>query len=822
VGVIWLAPLPVAAAPAQGSLRVNKTGSVVRLTWEAGKAPYAIYRSPFREDVLRPAWLVASTQQLFYEEPVSDGGTEDRFFLVDDLLPCTTIADCDDRRACNGAETCDTHGRLCAKGRLVVCDDGNNCTSDACDEQTGGCRYTDLVCNDGNACTLDRCRADMGCYAAVDPGAGIGTPVELAGRGLAEFPFFDFVDVFNRGDAVAIGIDPVANPSVVGRMCDVYVLNARGATGWCAGTQLVDVRGLPDTFTFSAGGIRQNTFALTGSPALSADAGTGIGVGYDVVLDCDRDGFLDSGELVDGLEDDAGFYLVHDITQPGPLAVSQFDDLGPEPPHCSGGGNDDMRVYYPSEMNDSGFTGVFPLVVISHGNGHCYNWYDFLGRHLASYGYIAMAHDNDTGPGIGTASTTTLEFTDKILVQQATLGGGVLDGHIDSHRIAWIGHSRGGEGVVRAYDRLVDEGYAPQRYTSKDIVVISSIAPTDFLGPVRSNPHQVPYHLLYGSADGDVCGCPDNPVAQSFGVFERATGVRQSTYVHGADHNDFNCCGFEDFTGPADTMIGREEAQKVQKAVQLALLERYVEKSRAAKDFLSRPWEAFRPIGVSGTTRVVDELREYPGLRSFVIDDYQTQPDTGTSSSGGGVTASVAALAEGRETEADGLFEWTGNEPMNGMTRGRDVDTGRGGVFEFTAGGEAFYDLAVAPDRRDFSDDTYLSFRAAQMTRHPLTTAVLEDVTFTVTLVDGGGRRSSIDFGAYGGGIEEPYPRDGYGAGVGWQNEFQTIRIRLADFERDGAGLDLRDVRAVRFEFGGPFGSAEGRIGLDDVELVKE
>jgi hypothetical protein len=143
-------------------------------------------------------------------------------------------------------------------------------------------------------------------------------------------------------------------------------------------------------------------------------------------------------------------------------------------------------------------------------------------------------------------------------------------------------------------------------------------------------------------------------------------------------------------------------------------------------------------------------------------------------------------------------------------------------VFEFAQGSPGFYELDVVPAARDFRDDTFLSFRATQMTRHPRTIAALGDLTFTVTLADTGGRRSAIGIGAFGGGIEEPYQRTGYGAGTGWQNEFETVRIRLTDFLRDGANLDLGNVLSIRFDFGAVYGSAEGRVALDDIELVKE
>ena len=810
------------ADPAPGSVRVTRTGATVRVSWQADKGPYAVYRSPNPADVVRPAWLVGATQRLFYEEPVGAGIEPMRYYLVDDPIPCTTAAECDNRIACDGVETCSAVNRLCVAGAAVTCNDGDSCTDDRCIEATGGCEYTSIGCDDGDPCTIDSCRPGGGCFATVDPNAGIGTPAELAGRSLAAFPRFEYTAAANQGTTVEIAVDPFAHPALAGKTCDVYVVAKRSASGWCADSVLIDVRGTPETRSFVSGGVRDNTFPLAGSPTLSAADGTAIGRGYDLAIDCNRNGRLDADELADGLADAAGFTVVRDLTQPGPLAVSQFDDIGPEPPHCSGSGNDDMRIYYPSLLSDPGATGTYPLVVISHGNGHCYDWYDFLGRHLASYGYIAMSHDNNTGPGIETASTTTLTFTDKILAQQATLGGGVLNGHIDDTRIAWIGHSRGGEGVARAFDRLVDEGYPAAQYTAKDIVVISSIAPTDFLGPAQSDPHGVPYHLLYGSADGDVCGCPNNAVAQSFGLYERATGARQSTYVHGADHNDFNCCGFEDFSGPAGSAIGREEAQRVQKAVQLALVKLYVERQAAAKDLFWRQWEAFRPPGVAAATVVVSELREPPARRSFVVDDYQTQPAPDTSSSGGAVTATVGAVAEQREQETGGSFEWTGGEPMNGMTRGRAEDLGRGVVFEFTAASGGYYELDVVPSARDFRDDSFLSFRATQMTRHPRTIAALGDLTFAVTLTDTGGRTSTIGIGAFGGGIEEPYQRTGYGAGTGWQNEFETIRIRLTDFLRDGADLDLGSVRSVRFDFGSGFGSSEGRVAVDDVELVKE
>ena len=58
------------------------------------------------------------------------------------------------------------------------------------------------------------------------------------------------------------------------------------------------------------------------------------------------------------------------------------------------------------------------------------------------------------------------------------------------------------------------------------------------------------------------------------------------------------------------------------------------------------------------------------------------------------------------------------------------------------------------------------------------------------------------------------------GTGNGWSSEFETIRIRLTDFQNNGSGVQLARVRKIAFRFGTGAGSAQGRLALDEVELV--
>ena len=99
---------------------------------------------------------------------------------------------------------------------------------------------------------------------------------------------------------------------------------------------------------------------------------------------------------------------------------------------------------------------------------------------------------------------------------------------------------------------------------------------------------------------------------------------------------------------------------------------------------------------------------------------------------------------------------------------------------------------------------------------------MLDDQIFSVTLTDTAGVSSTISIGAYGGGIEEPYQRSSCGSGVGWGVEFETIRMRLTDFQNDGGGLNLCSIEGVTFNFGPSSGTSEGRLGIDDLQFVAE
>ncbi|UYV12534.1 MAG: hypothetical protein NCW75_14715 [Phycisphaera sp.] len=641
-----------------------------------------------------------------------------------------------------------------------------------------------------------------------------GCPVEpiglhMAGVPLDGYPHFEATRAFNAGDTVYLAIDPDRFPGIVGESGDIYIVASKTEAQWTSDPSLTDVRGTPQAHTFSALSIDGAEVALTGSETLASASGLDISSGYDLVVDLDGDGELGEGDFIDGLgllpADANGFSVFTDMTQMGPLTPTMID---------TSTSRGSIRLNYPSELASEG---PLPVVVIVHGGGHDYRWYDYLQDHLSSWGWVSISIRNDFG---GTGNSPLLQ-TQALIAEQGSIAGGVLDGLIDTSRIVWIGHSLGGREVVIGAERLYRGLFTPSNYTIDDITLVSSIGANsvgDF-GSLVADPGPLTFHMIWGSADGDRSGAPGSQTT-AFRHYDRAFGYKHSTYIQGADHNVFNCCGFRNFTGPPGTEIGRPEAQRIAKTIWLSLIKHYGEGNGDAIDYLTRAWDGFKPSGVSQATTLAHMYRPDPVAQdSRVIEDFQTNPSVSQSSSGGSVTLNTSNTVEVRQRDADSSFSWTPTDPANGMTYAwHPSDTSRGLVFDYDS--SAFIEFEVLPSLGNLLGYDHLSFRVCQGTRHPNTIAELAPVTFNVSLVDGAGTTSTIHIGEYSAGATEPYQRTGVGSGAGWQNEYNTIRVRLSDFLAQNTGVDLTDVAAIRFDFAQGNGSTIGRLGLDEIEFT--
>lgn len=639
---------------------------------------------------------------------------------------------------------------------------------------------------------------------------------QLVGRSSVESPYLRTVDNFNDNETITLGFD-ARRHGLDGASCDVYVAFARTEAEWADNPALADARGgEPQTVTLQ-GGIADNRFEIAAAGALSSDAGASLGVGYDVVLDCDRNGLLDAGDVIDGGHT-AGLYRTHAATASGPLGVALIEH--------DGGSWLGQRIFHPAEIGDMG---VLPLVVVTHGWSYDHTMYDYIGEHLASYGYVVMIHQanvQDGGPPRTlTAAQDCLTNTDHLLANQESIGGGVLGGHLDATRIMLTGHSTGGEAVPRAVTALREGSFSSMHFGYDDVRIVSSMAPVSWHARDVVDPGDVPYHQFVAAADDDVSGAPIPSYTQARSIYERAAGERALTYIHGAGHGDLlDCCGKAFLDTNAPDLIGRDETKLVASGYFLALAELYLRGNEAGREYFSRASRDYRPFGISPSTVITNEYDQHGD--TLMLDDFETSPggETDPISRSSVGTDVLYALPHGTEVlmrDNDGSFDWSGEQASNGMTHARHQgDDPHALVFDFTPEDTAFLEVAVPAEARDFSQIEAVSFRACQGTRHPETVALAGPLRFTVSLVDNSGALARIQLGDATA-IPPPYARTGEGSGVGWGNEFVTVRLRATHFLGDNPDLDLSAVTAVRFDFGPDFGSPRGRIGLDDIALIE-
>ena len=202
----------------------------------------------------------------------------------------------------------------------------------------------------------------------------------------------------------------------------------------------------------------------------------------------------------------------------------------------------------------------------------------------------------------------------------------------------------------------------------------------------------------------------------------------------------------------------------------------------------------------------------------YLLDDFQSGPTTESSSAGDTVILDVDGVVEGELADWDGTIRYESSDPMNGMTQaGYDYDENRGLVFRWGAGDPGSVTWLVPDAMQDFTQYTWLSFRAAQISRHPNTTALGGSLSMTVVLVDATGKEQAIPHAELGG-ISTPYGRT-YAGGAGWSNEFNTIRLRISDFASGSSNVNLSAISAVRLRVGEGAGSEVGAIGIDDLVL---
>ncbi|MFI7029056.1 hypothetical protein ACIBK1_10170 [Microbispora rosea] len=260
-----------------------------------------------------------------------------------------------------------------------------------------------------------------------------------------------------------------------------------------------------------------------------------------------------------------------DPATPGPYAVTHDEyDLGDTAITLEGLGGRPAEIRAKVYLPD-GARGKRPLVVFLHGrHSACYNptawtssntqWpcpagqqpiasyqgYDGPADVLASNGYVVVsvsangvnAADNPYSEDRGALARGEVVMRHLDLLADADRGVGdaklvsLFKGRLDMADVGLMGHSRGGEGVVKA--ALMNAG----RAKPYGIRAVLPLAPTDF---ARATLPGTPMAVILPYCDGDV----SNQQGQHFYDDSRYAedddpAFRSSLMVMGADHNFFN------------------------------------------------------------------------------------------------------------------------------------------------------------------------------------------------------------------------------------------------------------------------------------------
>lgn len=392
--------------------------------------------------------------------------------------------------------------------------------------------------------------------------------------------------------------------------------------------------------------------------------------------------------------------------------------------------------------------------------------------------------------------------------------------------IGLIGHSRGGEAVVRAAD-LIGASSAPADLRS--IKAIISLAPTD-LWEQEDLTQDIPYFVLYGSRDMDVSGAaspkrahlpsgpPDIPAGSGgFSLYDRAVNgtVKSMSFVYGATHNGFitknkdldtsidNSC--RAVVNPAACRTALRAlwspgiiSPAIQNRITLAYMNAFLRQHLLGEEIWKSYFTGQFIPKSTGYHKIYQQYKEMIPGNARMIDDFENPPhEFALSSSGHSVVHSRggtgldenflnphALLDVGSPHETHGL-KVTGWAAADTLT------------FRMAAGGW------------NVTGWTHFSFRITQVARK-INSSI---DTMRVAIVDANtpSHRHEMVLSR-----SVPTPDFRPDDPTLTKSAFMTIRIPLADYSAHG--VDLTKVKSVELMFPS---AGSGNIEIDDLEFTK-
>ena len=180
--------------------------------------------------------------------------------------------------------------------------------------------------------------------------------------------------------------------------------------------------------------------------------------------------------------------------------------------------------------------------------------YEYLQEDLARSGVVSFAISTNPANALDAMVQTRADLVMAYLdLLRRIQSGGIaspLAGHLDLGRVGLLGHSRGGDGVVKgALDNAGRNASSAPPATPIQIKAVCALAPTDSKGTARPSDRPVMaspverFLVVYGSHDGDVSGVGGGleRTGTGFRHYDRSmTRWDTMIFVRGVAHNRFN------------------------------------------------------------------------------------------------------------------------------------------------------------------------------------------------------------------------------------------------------------------------------------------
>lgn len=508
----------------------------------------------------------------------------------------------------------------------------------------------------------------------------------------------------------------------------------------------------------------------------------------------------------------------------------------------------ESRIFYPADPQDRSKLARnrrrFPVALIVHGNANAitsaptivpdggsttlggttiptatltgpvstldsYLGFEYLQQELARHGIVSMSVNHNGANLLDLLLTTRAEW---VLAYLDQLRGFAADSNsrfyrkLDFNRVALIGHSRGGDAVIKA---LQLNAARQNRYGIK---AVTALSPTDVTGAlttaaqlkvgIGSNAH---FLVMYGSHDGDVSGfCGANSeFGTGFRHYDRSSAHRAMVFVHEATHNGFNTNWTIETPGFLDAAAHQTLAREY-----IGGWQRYI---------LNGEWSQQRLFNglVQNSIGQTVSLQWKFGRDLKTIDNFDDADDT-RSTIGGNVSKPAYIREIILSSEAADHFP----HPDRVIKA------------EAPSGSQAPLRFVIPAGEKNFSNFDRLIFRVTK--KYPLTSQPAITGTslpdFEITLEDTGGNRKTMPSAR----VRSENPRATRPIRRTMtaeactpphlpvsknitKNNLETWHVPLSFFS-NRQGVNLAEVRAVEFKLNAVAGEP---IYLDSVSLVK-